>query len=316
MGRRLRRVAGVVGALLALAFITGPRAAADTIAFTWTDARITAPVGLATDVDHSLYWTANAAAAKVTTVYAAGADGKVLAAIAYNRATTGALAVAYDADRVFVLDKGTAATALRVSYVTLSSVIVDGTFNYKSWDFTIPEAGQTPVALIVEPNTQLYVVAASGHVYQAPATPASSGTNKLTKISDGTGAVTGGYYDGRQKRVVLRTATSLVIADPATFATDSTVATPTQAGGRGVTSAIDGTTYLLTAKGTGDAVLAVPFAAASASPPPPAPGSATSIQPAANSLTGQPASQLVMLVAIAAAAFLALVTGLVALVRR
>lgn len=316
MGRRLRRVAGVLGALLAFALVSGPRAVADTVAFTWTDARITAPVGLATDTDHSFYWTTNAAAAKVTTVYAAGADGKVLAAISYSRATTGPLAIAYDANRVFVLDKGTAATALRVSYMTLGSVIVDGTLSYKSWDFTVPEAGQTPVALIVAPNTQLYVVAASGHVYQAPATLATSGTNKLTKVSDGTGAVTGGYYDGRQQRVVLRTASSLVVADPATFATNSTVPTPTQAGGRGVTSAIDGTAYLLTAKGTGDAVLSVPLVAASASPSASAPASATAIQPVANALTGQPASQLVMLVAVAAAAFLALVTGIIALVRR
>ena len=63
--------------------------------------------------------------------------------------------------------------------------------------------------------------------------------------------VTGGYYDKRQKSVVLRTATSIVVADPTTFATVSTVPAPAQTGGRGVASAIDGASYLLTASGNG-----------------------------------------------------------------
>lgn len=319
----LRRVSGLVGALLALALVSAPRAAADTVAFTWADARITAPVGMATDTDHNMYWTTNAAAAKTsTTVYAVGSEGKVLAAISYLRATTGPLAVAYDANRVFVLDKGTAATAVRVSYITLSSVIVDGTVSYKSWDLTFPEAGQTAAALIVAPNTQLYVVAQTGRVYKAPATLATSGTNKLTKVSDGAGAVTGGYYDKRQKSVVLRTATSIVVADPTTFATVSTVPAPAQTGGRGVAAAIDGASYLLTANGNGNAVLSVPLTASSASPSASlAPsGSASAVpatQPAAAAaISGPEASQLVMYVALGAAALLGLVTAVIALVRR
>lgn len=316
----MRRVAGVVGALLALMLIAAPRAMADTVAFTWTDARIVAPVGLAADLDHTMYWTANAATAKVTTVYAVSGQGKVLAAISYQRATPGPLAVAYDANRVFVLDKGTAATALRVSYITLSKLIVDGSLSYKSWDFTLPEAGQTAAALIVGPNTQLYVVAQSGRVYKAPATPATTGSNKLTKVSDGTGAVTSGYYDTRQSKVVLRSATSILVADPATFATSSTVAAPTQAGGRGVAPSLDGTSYLLTAGGSGAGVLAVagstpsptpsPSTASSGAASPAATTSATAVEP------GAKASTTGMLVAFAAAALLAVVAGGVALVRR
>jgi hypothetical protein len=315
----MRRVVGVVGALLALMLITAPRAAADSVAFTWADARIVAPVGLATDLDHTMYWTANAAAGKSTSLYAVSGQGKVLAAISYQRSTPGPLAVAYDADRVFVLDKGTAATALRVSYISLSSVIVDGSLAYKSWDFTLPETGQTAAALIIAPNTQLYVVAQSGRVYQAPAKLATSGTNKLTKVSDGTGAVTSGYYDTRQSRVVLRSATSILVADPATFATTSTVAVAAQAGGRGVAASLDGASYLLTAGGSGAGVLAVTSATPSPTPDPsvasssPSPGASTSavaVDP------GKKASNTGMLVAFGAAALLAVVAGGVALVRR
>lgn len=318
----MRRVAGVVGALLALILIAMPRAAADSVAFTWTDARIVAPVGLAADLDHTMYWTANAAAAKTTNVFAVSGQGKVLAAISYQRATPGPLALAYDADRVFVLDKGTAATALRVSYMTMSSVIVDGSLGYKSWDFTLPETGQTAAALIVAPNTQLYVVAQSGRVYKAPATLATSGTNKLTKVSDGTGAVTSGYYDTRQSRVVLRSATSILVVDPATFATTTTVPAPAQAGGRGVAPALDGASYLLTAGGSGSGVLAVTPATPSPTPSPSAAASSSPASPGASSPgsavgdAGQKATTTGMLVAFGAAALLAVVAAGIALVRR
>ena len=318
----MRRIVGVVGALLALMLIAAPRAIADTVAFTWNDARIVAPVGLAADLDHTMYWTANAAAAKTTSVYAVSGEGKVLAAVSYQRATPGPLAVAYDANRVFVLDKGTAATALRVSYVTLSGVIVDGTLAYKSWDFTLPETGQTAAALIVAPNTQLYVVAQSGRIYKAPATLATSGTNKLTKVSDGTGAVTSGYYDTRQSRVVLRSAAAIVVADPATLATTSTVAAPAQAGGRGVAPSLDGASYLLTAGGSGSGVLAVSLATPSPTPSPSTAASSSPGSPAAStsgvavSDADKKASTTGMLVAFGAAALLAVVAGGVALVRR
>jgi hypothetical protein len=313
----MRRVAGVVGTLLVLILISMPRAAADTVAFTWTDARIVAPVGLAADLDHTMYWTANAAAAKTTNVFAVSGQGKVLAAISYQRATLGPLAVAYDANRVFVLDKGTAATALRVSYLTLSSVIVDGSLGYKSWDFTLPETGQTAAALIVAPNTQLYVVAQSGRVYKAPATLATSGVNKLTKVSDGTGAVTSGYYDTRQSRVVLRSATSILMVDTATFATTATVPAPAQAGGRGVAPALDGTSYLLIAGGSGSGVLAVAPPTPSPTPDPSAassPEASTSGVPVSDA--GTRASTTGMLVAFGAAALLAVVATGVALLRR
>jgi hypothetical protein len=254
----LRRVSGVVAALLLLWVLAAPRAVADTVAFTWADSRITSPVGLATDTDHSLYWTANTAAEKNhTTVYAVSSEGRVGAALSYPQSTTGVAAIAYGGSKVMVLDKSPKANTLRVSYMTLSSLVVSGSLPYHFWEFTVPETGQTMVALIAGPNNQLYVVAQSGHVYKAPATPSSSGTNKLTKISDGIPGVTGGCYDATQQKVVLRTATQIVLADPATFATTTTTEGPAQTGGRGITVAIDGASYLLTGQGSGNPVLAL-----------------------------------------------------------
>ena len=115
-----RRVAGVVTALLLMGLLAAPRAFADTVAFTWSDASITAPVGLATDHDHSTYWTANSTADKKTSVFAVGADGRVRATLTYAQSTTGAIAVGYDASKLYVLDKSPKSNTLRLAYMQLS----------------------------------------------------------------------------------------------------------------------------------------------------------------------------------------------------
>jgi hypothetical protein len=166
------------------------------------------------------------------------------------------------------------------------------------------------------------VVAQSGRVYKAPATLATSGSNKLTKGSDGTGAVMSGYYDTRQARVVLRSASSILLADPATFSTTSTVPAPVQAGGRGVGAALDGQSYLLTAAGNGSGILSVASSAPSPTPSPSTAAASSAASPAATTSgvagadAGTKASNTGMLVAFGAAALLAVVAAGVALVRR
>ena len=307
----LRRASGVVAALLLLWVLAAPRAVADTVAFTWADARITSPVGLATDTDHSLYWTANSTAEKNhTTVYALSSDGRVGVTLTYLQSTTGVAAIAYGASKVLVLDKSPKVNTLRVSYMTLSGLVVSGSLPYHFWEFAVPETGQTVVALIAASNNQLYVVAQSGHVYKAPATPSLSGTNKLTKISDGIAGVTSGYYDVTQQKVVLRTATQIILVDPSSFATTRTIDAPAQTGGRGIAASLDGGSYLLTGQGSGNGVLAV---AQSSSTPSASPSdtSTPTVSFSRSQLLG-PATRL----ALGGALLLALIAGGVAFGRR
>ena len=307
----LRRASGVVAALLLLWVLAAPRALADTVGFTWSDSRITSPVGLATDSDHSLYWTANSTADKnKTTVYAVSGDGRVGATLTYPQSTTGVMAVAYSSSKVLVLDKSSKANTLRVAYMTLSGLVVSGSLPFHYWDFTVPETGQTVVALIVAPNSQFYLVAQSGHVYKASATPSLSGSNKLTKISDGIAGVTGGYYDATQQKVVLRTATQIILVDPSSFATTRTIDAPAQTGGRGIAASLDGGSYLLTGQGSGNGVLAV---AQSSSTPSASPSdtSTPTVSFSRSQLLG-PATRL----ALGGALLLALIAGGVAFGRR
>jgi hypothetical protein len=318
----------VLTALLLLVLLGAPRAFADSVAFTWSDASITAPVGLATDHDHTLYWTANSTAdTKKTSLFAVGADGKIKATMTYAQSTTGVLAVGYDSGNLYGLDKSPKTNTLRLSYMTLTSLVVSGSLAYHFYELVMPEAGQTIAALIIEPNNQFYVVAQSGHVYKAPAKPSLAGTNKLTKVSDGTAGVTGGFYDATTKSVVLRTASNILQVNPTSFATTSTNAAPAQQGARGITRALDGSAYLLTGQGNGSTVLTTgDTSTPSATPSDTSSPSASAAPTETQTPTSTPATTSSVTVGqlfgkgttytLLGAAVLALLAGLVAFVRR
>ncbi len=314
----------MITALLLLWAFAAPGAFADTVAFTWSDAVITDPVGLATDHDHSLYWTANANPDKKSSVYAVDPAGRVRATLTYPQATTGLIAVGYDSGRVYTLDKSPKTNTLRLAYMTLSNLVVDGSLPFHFYEFVLPESGQTIAALIVAPDSQFYVVAQSGHVYKAPAKPSLVGTHKLTKISDGIAGVTGGFYDAAHQAVVLRTATSIVLADPVSFATIRTIPAPAQAGARGITSALDDQSYLLIGQGSGSTVLSVsetsstPSATTSDAPTPSASpsGSATTTPAATSSFHADQLFGAGTRVALGGALVLSLIAGVVAFARR
>lgn len=255
-----------MSALLLLWVVGVPAAFADTSGFTVTDDRVTSPVGLATDSDHSLYWTANSTADTKTTVIGIDGDGRVRAVLTYTQSTTGVLAVAYEANTLYVLDKSPKANTLRLSYMTLSALVVSGSLPYHFYELVLPEAGQTIAGLVVAPQRRFAVVSAQGRVYRAPAKPSLAGTNRLTKVSSGVTSVTGGYYDTAQKAVVLRTPDGIVTADPTTFATRATLPVAAAADGRGIAPGLDKQSYLL-GQGSGTTVVAVPLTGASASPP-------------------------------------------------
>ncbi len=315
----LRRAAGLLSALLLLWVLGVPTAFADTSSLTLTDARLTTPVALATDHDHSLYWTASSAADKHTSVFALGADGRVVAVLTYPQATKGVLAVGYAANTLYVLDKGSTANGLRLSYLTLSNVVVSGSLPYHLYGLVLPESGQVAVALIVAPHSQLSVVAASGRVYRAPAKPVVSASNKLTKVATMTADVTGGYYDAAQTAVVLRTADSIVVTDPTSLAIRSTLHVAAAAGGRGVTDGLDGQSYLL-GQGKGTTIVSVALSGVSPSPsasPTGSPSSSSTPDPVSGTPPTSPGLSGELLgngtrLALVGALVLALLAGLVA----
>ncbi|MHB1010086.1 MAG: hypothetical protein ACYC1E_12775 [Propionibacteriaceae bacterium] len=321
----LRRAAVLVSALLLLWVLGVPAAVADASGFTVTDDRVTSLVGLATDHDHSLYWTANSTPDTKTSVMTLDPGGRVRAVLTYPQSTTGVLAIGYEANTVYVLDKSPKANVLRLSYITLPGLVVSGSLPYHFYELVLPETGQTIAALVVAPQKQFAVVSAQGRVYKAPAKPSLAGTNRLTKVSSGVTSVTGGYYDTVQKAVVLRTPDGIVTADPTTFATRATLPVAGAADGRGIAPALDKQSYLL-GQGSGTTVLAVSLSGASpsasgtnpssaSSSPSSSPTDAVAGTPAATGPTSQLYGNATRL-ALGGALVLALLAGLIVVARR
>ncbi len=319
-----RRVAAVLAVALMLCLLTVPSARAETVVFTWQDSRIPAPVGLARDTDHGVYWTATASPASTTALYAVAPDGKVKARVTLGAQARGPAAVAYDGGRVFIADSGSRGT-VTVSYVTVNAV-EDANLGYRAWDFSYGDSSQTTRALIIGPSTQLYLVTSSGAVYKAPSSPTAKGTNRLTKVASGPSGVVGGTADGDQ--VVLRTASELVFCDPTSFQVTSQTPVPAQNGARGVTRSLDGTQLLISGQGIGSSVLAVggpgtpspspsPPASSSSSASPEAPSpAASSSAPASPEIRGETVTRSGTMVALGAALVLAVVVGVATFARR
>lgn len=317
-----RRTAAVIAAVFTLWLMATPAAVAETVAFTWNDPRIPAPVGLARDPDHGVYWTVNAASASTTAGYALDPSGKVKARITLGTPARGPAAVAYDGGRLFIAD-ATAGRNVTVSYATISAA-TNGNLSYRAWDFSY-DSSQTTRALIVGPNTQLYVVTGSGAVYKAPPSPTARGVNRLTKVATGPSDLLGATMDGDQ--VVLRTATELIFCDPTSFEIRSRTPIPSQRGARGVTRSLDGQQVLISGQGIGSSVLAIGSAAtptasptptveSSSTPPAPTPSTEATTTAAAPEIKGETVGRTGTVVALAAAVVLAMVAGVLTFARR
>ncbi len=319
----LSRLLAALFVTLVLGVTLAPAAAAATVAFTFSDSRITAPVGLAVDGEHRVYWTSNAGKSASTAIYAVAPDGSVAARLTYQLAATDTFAIAYDGGRVFVGDRQSAGT-LQVSYVTPAATLANAQIAFRSWDFAYSDTKQVPVAILVGPATQLYVVMESGQIFAAPAQPSATATNRLTKVGDGPAGVVGGTFDAGS--LILRTATELVAVEPTGFTVTARATTPEQAGARGVTGSLNDSQYMLSGQGVGSPVLIAPGPGAQGSGSPSvsasASGSGTAEPTAAASgesaapIEGEKANQTGTLVAIGGAIVLALAAGVVTALRR
>lgn len=306
-----RRIGTVVTLVLAVFLAVWPAAAAEPVAFTWSDSRLPVPAGLATDKDHGVYWTANTSPGATTSLFAVDPAGKVKGRVTLATAARGPEAVAYDGGRIFVADVGAAKGSVTVSYAVVATV-ADTTLTYRSWDFVYPDSSEVTRALLVGPSTQLHLVTSSGRVYAAPATPTAQGQNRLTKVADLPSGIVGGssYASG----VMLRTAGELMVVDRATWQVVARTSTPAQQSPRGVTSALDGAGALLSGQGVGTPVVVVPTP--SAAPSPTATPTATATAVTGPQIGGEKVSRTGTFVALGGALALALVAALVAFARR
>lgn len=316
--RQALRAVGVLA--VALVVSSGPSAAiaADTVAFTITDKRVTSSSGLVRDPVANIYWTVNDSG-DTGTAYGITPKGKVAGTLDFRGTPKDVEAVAMGKDRLYVADIGDNAEKRDdITVYYFNNPRANGlTVTYKSWDFRYPDGAHDAETLLVDSTGRLFIVTKdkSGAIYAAPKKPEADGVNKLSRVGEAPDTVTDGVFlPGDQQIALLRKAGVVEVVDAKTYAKVSTVTVPKQPQPESLALSLDGTSLLIGSEGKKSKVYAVPLPGTeTASPSPGATGDSDSGQADvpedddANSGQGRRGTFL----AIGLAAFAAIVAGAV-----
>ena len=309
------RAAAVV--LLAVAVAGGfPAAAgaADTVAFTIRDPRITESSGLARDVAGGVYWTVNDSGADGV-VYGLGPDGKVRGTLHYRAAPTDVEAVALHEDRLYVADIGdnTGSRSMVTVYFFRNPRATGLTVTYNAYDFRYADGPHDAETLLVDDAGRLYVVTKGqqGGIYAAPTTPSRTATNVLRRVGDAPGLVTDGVFLPDGQGIALLTYGTVEVLDPTSYASKASAPIPEQKQAESLAVSLDGSGLLVGSEGRRSKVYALPVPGAPTPTPTAAPsdegadGSDADVEDAPSS------SRRGTLLAVGLAAVVAVVAGVV-----
>ncbi len=255
-------------------------AAADTVAFTITDSRITESSGLAADSAAGLYWTVNDSGAGGV-AYGIGPQGRVEGTLNYRATPVDIEAVAVHEDRLYLADIGdNNAVRERVTVYYFDQPRANGLIvAYRAYDFTYPDGPHDAETLLVNPAGRLFIVtkdANGGGVYAAPADPVRAGTNELKRVGTAPASVTDGSFLPGGRTIALLSYSAVTVVDASSYATVAEAAIPAQPQAESLAVSLDGDTLLVGSEGRRSKVYALPIPGAAATPTPSAtPTSAT-----------------------------------------
>ena len=277
---RWTRVVGTLAAGVALAGSVAPLALAGGSFTTESDAG--ALTGLAADTTRNVYWTA---AQSEGTVTAIGDDGKTQGQVTFGATPTDVEAVSFRDGRLWIGDIGDAqASRKSVTVYRISSLTYGSSAQYRSYALTYADQAQDAAAMVVSPKGRLYVVTRgqTPGIYRAPATLVPGGqANELTRVGDAPANVTDATFSTDGTKLVLRTLTSVHVVDPYSFKVTAAAELPSTAQGQAVTTALSGSSLVVSGSGTPATVeqVAVPTSLASVSPAPATPAASASATP-------------------------------------
>lgn len=312
----------VTGALVLLvmlvvlgALLTGapPARAAET----FTLAGRSGPVGMATDHAHGRYWVLERGSGRLQ-LTALDASGVVQGQMSSRDTLTNAQALAFTDDGVaWVGDVGGRRTTTTV-YQVIQPWPGTEILHAVAYRLTYPDGAHDAAAIVVDDHARIHVITrgdAPG-VYRAPEAPSPTEANGLERIADAPADVTDAValVDGRW---ALRTATSVTVLDPTTFAVlgtaDIGVVERGQALAQGLTA-----TDLLTAAGPNGEVtsMTIPGPAPTVAPTPRPTKAAAVSEAAGDANPTRTFQQTGTTVALLAAIVLACGLAVIVLIRR
>jgi hypothetical protein len=332
MGSR-RRLLRVLATGLAFGLLSGIpilTAAADQVAFTIKDPRITSSSGLVADGQAKVYWTVNRSPA-AGVVFGLDPHGSVKGTLDFRAKPKDIEAVAMSGSRLFVADIGDK-TAKR-AFVTVyffdnpQPSTTGRTVFYHAYDFAYPDGPHDAQTLLVNSKSRLFIVTKGNKagIYAAPSTPSRQVVNKLRRVGSAPSYVTDGTFLPDQRRIALRTYVSVVVIDANSHKMLARAATPAQPQGESITVSLDRRSLVVGSEGKASKVysMRIPTRVGDAptpgsTPPPSTPGpsaspSSTAAEDNVPDDTGNQSagSRTGTFLAVGLAAFVALIAGVV-----
>lgn len=271
-GRLGRGLAVTTLAMLLASGVPGLASAADKVAFTMRDDRITESSALASDTSGQLYWTANDSGS-TGVVYGVGPNGKVRGTLRYRAPVTDVEALAVHENRLYVADIGdnTGSRSMVSVYYFLNPRANGLTVTYNAYDFRYPDGAHDAETLLVDGAGRLYIVTkgAEGGIYAAPTKPSRDGVNELQKVGKAPGLVTDGVFLPGGRQIALLTYSSVVVLDAGTYKQVATATIPAQRQAESLAVDLGGTGLLVGSEGKNSKVyaMAVPGAASPSTNP-------------------------------------------------
>ena len=260
--RALRSAVALLAALGLAVGLPLAAAAADTVAFTITDSRITESSGLARDTKAGSYWTVNDSGDDGV-AYRINTKGRVTGTLEYRADPVDVEAVAMHDGRLYVADIGDndANRELVTVYYFDDARAADESVPYRSWEFRYPDGAHDAETLLVNDEGRLYIVTkgAPGAVYAAPASPERTAVNELTRVGDAPAAVTDGTFLPGGNRIALLTYFGRVeVLDAASYQRVDELTVPAQKQPESLTVSLSGKSLLIGSEGEDSKVYAVP----------------------------------------------------------
>lgn len=313
-GSRLARLAAA--ALIAGSVaVAVPDARAEETAFTFEDAAITRPVGLATDHVNRRYWAIQGTSGTLSVVAFDGEGFEVGATSSRDRVTN-VQALAFSSQQLFIGDVG--GSRERVTILQMDRPLPGTEINRSiAIALAYPDGRHDSAAIMANARGKLFVVTrgADAGIYAAPDDPAvllpwittPAPLNRLTRVAEAPDDVTDATFlvDGR---IALRSASGVTVLDSTTYQALGTQPIEATQRGGALTQSLDQGLLLAGAGADGSVVsLAVPGSA------PAQPTAASTRRPAEPAQVTQPEENrsfeqtgtMVALVAAIGAAFLA-----------
>lgn len=216
---RNRIVTGALVLLLVLmlvgAFLSTPPARADE-AFRLPATSV--PVGMATDHARGRYWLLERPTGRLT-LHAVAADGTDKGEMNSRDTLTNAQALAFESGEAYVGDVGGRRAEVVINQLT-EPWPAHEILRAIPYRLAYPDGPHEAAAIFVTAGHRLHVVTRGpgAGIYQAPENPSTTEANALSRLADVPDGVTDAtaLLDGR---VAVRTASELLVLDPASWAT-------------------------------------------------------------------------------------------------